>query len=119
MLVIYSNFILLGVQKSARHHLSSYDHRREVGRLEAGQSVITVATVNRSVKKCYLAIKKSHRSWKYYVKERQWSWKDTHTSRRSICITSDEKNRKVTPSRIAADLAIVTSIHVSAKTISR
>ncbi|KAF8790128.1 hypothetical protein HNY73_005197 [Argiope bruennichi] len=41
---------------SARYHLSAYDRGRAVGRLEAGQSVATVAAVM-GVSECHLAIK--------------------------------------------------------------
>ncbi|KAF8785876.1 hypothetical protein HNY73_011373 [Argiope bruennichi] len=40
---------------SARYHLSAYDRGRAVGRLEAGQSVTTVADAM-GVSECHLAI---------------------------------------------------------------
>ncbi|GFV34920.1 hypothetical protein TNCV_1452221 [Trichonephila clavipes] len=54
--------LVLAINKSkmsAKHHLSDYDHGRAVGRLEAGQSVATVAAAMGVSKSAISRLKKA------------------------------------------------------------
>ncbi|GFX68429.1 hypothetical protein TNCV_3998611 [Trichonephila clavipes] len=74
-----------------RHHLSGYDRGRAVGRLEADQSVNTVAAaMGRST---------------------------TPLEDHYVALVG-KKDRNVNPGRIVANLATATDTHVSAKTFS-
>ncbi|GFW41625.1 hypothetical protein TNCV_4035401 [Trichonephila clavipes] len=76
---------------SARHFMSDYDYGGVVERLEAGQSVTTVAAAMGVSKSVISPFKKS-------------TW---------------QKGTDSTPGRIAANLATATGTHISARTISR
>ncbi|KAF8791716.1 hypothetical protein HNY73_003408 [Argiope bruennichi] len=93
---------------SAKHHLSAYDRRRAVGRLEAGQSVTTVAAAKGVISRL--------KKWKCFVKAcRGRGMNITSLEDRYIALVA-KKYRNLTPGRIAANLATATGTHVSART---
>lgn len=104
---------------SARHHLSDYDRGRAVGRLEAGQSVTTVATAMEVSKSVISRLNKAAEGGNALRKHAGGRGRNTTPQEDRFVSLVAKRNRNATPSQIAADLAAATGTHVSARTISR
>lgn len=104
---------------SARHHLSAYDRGRAVGRLEAGQSVTTVARVMGVAKSVISRLKKAAEGGNAMRKHAGGRGRNTTPQEDRYVSLVAKRNRHLTPSQIAADLATATGTNVSARTISR
>lgn len=104
---------------SARHHLSAYDRGRAVGRLEAGQSVTTVAAAMGVSKSVISRLKKAAEGGNALRKHAGGRGRNTTPSEDRYVALVAKRHRNFTPRQIAANLATATGTHVSARTISR
>ncbi|KAF8785899.1 hypothetical protein HNY73_011391 [Argiope bruennichi] len=103
---------------SARYHLSAYDCGRAIGRLEAGQSVTTVAAAMGVSKSVASRIKKAAEGRNALQKHAGGRGGNTTLLEDRYVALMSKRNRNLTPGQIAANLATATGTHVSARIIS-
>ncbi|GFU99927.1 hypothetical protein TNCV_1257761 [Trichonephila clavipes] len=96
-----------------------FDRRRSVGRLEAGQSVISVAAAMGVSKSVIWLLEKATEGANALQKHAEGRGRNTTPLEDHYVALVTKKNRSFSPSQIAANLVTAIGIHVSAKAISR
>ncbi|GFT71196.1 hypothetical protein TNCV_3001991 [Trichonephila clavipes] len=104
---------------SARYYMSDCDHGRAVGRLEAGQTVITVVAAMGVLKSVILRLKKTPDGGYSLRKHARGRGRNTTPLEDRYVALVAKRSRNFPPGEIGANLASAISMHGSARTISR